>query len=361
MFIQYKFQEYAAQTVLGIANQAAAVLADLVGLLTGTITTVDGLSAYCDKAGTGIVGIGAPWTVYDTAPHAGYPTGGRVLRRLNSDGVTYSYLLILVATATNSLNVIFGAMGHWDTTTKTSRNVIVDSYHANSAFTPPNTVLTTTNMPLTDTQNYQTYRVITPASNNYGATTLSILNTATLLAMWLNAGGYSQATNAPGIIIAEHDNQHPYSNSAAGCAPIIYGPLLYQGSAHAPHIKTPFGQIIEPTFVQPCSVFSNPRDSGSVMGYLSDPAQYIPDYSRDSAGNVAIPVVPIDVQLKYTGQPYACYAGRLKSLFATLGAAGNPGDTFTLGSDTWVLIPMQGYSSVPASYSTIGKFCARVA
>lgn len=365
MYANYQIVDYNTRVTLGNTNastMAASVLADLVGLLTGTVTNVNQLSAYADKGSCFIQGTSGNWSVWDTDAHSSYPGIAKVLRRLCADGLNYQYLFLAFRTQdTDSLNGGFGVMGGWNTATKAPTTAMKLSDNTQILSGVP---VTSTNLPLTVGSTLSgainSFSFSTQASQTRGSIPYKILNTPALLSIWPES--IVDAVSFPLVLIAEYAALNPWSNSLSGATPVVYTTGNHSSTyqeAQAPYIKNIAGNLVAPSFVNLTSVAGNLTNSGSTSSPFNAPSSYIYDYGRNESGNKVIPVLPIDVTLRVSTSGYFCYAGRMRELFATLPNLG-VSDTFTIGADTYVVIPTGAYSQFSASYSATGKVCAKI-
>lgn len=362
MYAQYLIKDYNQRTILGngtTSQYAPSVLADLVGLLTGTITNVNQLSTYADKDNCFIQGTAGNWSVYDSDAHPGYVGAFKVLRRLCVDGLNYQYLFIGArVSSTDYLLVTLGFMGGWDTVTKTpATDLVLWSSTNNKTYVPAGQAVSTTNVPMTSSGS-ATGAVGSVFFNKSGATYTSsvpyiLLNTPAVMAIW--AANAASAVSFPMALIAEYESANPWSNGAAGVAPLVYGGCNSDAThmlISAPHFKNTVGTIVQPTTV----------NMGSIAGVGSTfhaSASGVTSKYLNNAGEAFIPVVPIDVRLGVAASNHYCYAGRLRELFATLTSL-NVGDTFQVGAETHIIIPTGYYNATQALYSPYSKLCARI-
>ena len=354
------------------------VLADWVGILTGTITSPSQLSSAAQQTLCKISGTQYPWEVYDADAHPGYPGKFKVLRRLNTDTLTYSYMLIgfvttnYTALTIYALNGCIGFMGGWDSTLKRPTTAMVLS---NGGTVPASTVLSTSTLAMSFIANSDAMCKGSANSvlwdfalGNGGSTGLNapmpytILNTPALFFFF--AQSVTNANSFPMGFVAEHDGSNVYSNPTVGVKPIVYGAQNNSGANYAlissPEMKDTVGDTVTPSYTQLISLFSNQCNSTNVPGYLHHPSTAIPNFTKDAAGNLAIPITPIDVQQITLSNGWACYAGRLKELFATLPGSFPVGTTFNVGSDKYLVLPCGGYSGTPSAYSPAGKLVAKI-
>ena len=367
MYSNYQVVDYNTRSTLGFNSASAyasSVLTDLVGLLTGTITSVSQLSSYADKSICSLQGAAGNWTVYDADAHPGFPGLGKVLRRLCVDGINYQYLFLAfkVSTMADIIGGVFGVMGGWNTATKSPTTPM---YLQNNTVILAGTAVTAVNVNIgLNSGNYfgsaDSFHFNTGGAQTRPSVPYKILCTGDLLAIWPDP--VSSGISFPQLVLAEYNNLNPWSNSASGAAPIVYtvgnSSTAYM-PVNAPLIKNSVGNLVIPDFVGLSSVAGNSSDSAAVTTGFNGPSSFIYDYARNAAGNKAIPVLPIDITLRTASGGYFCYAGRLRSLFATLPVLA-VSDTFLVGTDTYVIIPTGRYHPDTALYSSSGKLCAKI-
>lgn len=370
MFAKYQTVGYVKRVALGndpASEYAPSVLADWVGLLTGTITSVSQLSAYADKTESFIQGAAGNWTVYDADAHPTLTGKTKVLRRLCTDGINYQYMYIGFDVASgDNLNGVIGFMGGWDSTAKKPTTVMTVSCGAdavnagNSRIIQADTVLNTTNIPINASSPWgrpygETGRGVW---NTYGdahpVLPYNILVTPALTTFWANPVGNGNGGEFPMGIIAEYNCLDDYNTPAQGITPIVYGAITSPNQyiqPYAPYIKNSVGSKTQPSSCSLCSLMG--------QGAWVHTSNNLNMYGRDAAGAKTIPVIPIDIVLGVTGGDVYTYAGRMKEVFATM-ANLQTSDTFTVGADTYVVIPTGAYHTASVSHSPAGKLCAKV-
>lgn len=364
------------------APYAAAVLADWVGLLTGTITTVAQLSNYVDKPNSAVTGAAGKWVVYDNDAHPGYPGEFKVLRKPSATPGRYTYLLLgFRPHLAGHLLGLFSFLADWDLTTKSSTypfrfndGRIVAAGVQVSLATVAFTGYTTATSSIYASQGYPFFNgptVIVQAGTTVITTPMvyTIVDQESAYAHWAASANtnYDAGTGFLCHSMAfayEHSDVNPWSNGAAGCTPVVYGVLQTTGiycPVSAPHFRTTLDTIVQPTFVGLSSVGSFEGDTLSQLGgTFSSPSRYVFDRAVDETGGKTIPLLPVDVMLAVANNGHMCYAGRLKQAYATQPGL-VVGDTFKIGSDTYVVAPTGAYNKVVASYSPLGKLALKVA
>lgn len=366
MYANYQTVDFATRVALG--NNAASaygpsVLADFVGLLTGSITTVNQLSAYADKTTASIQGAAGDWVVYDADAHSSLSGAAKVLRRLCVDTLNYQYLFLAfrVGVTADVISGVYGVMGGWNALTKAPTTPMRLS---DGSQILAGVVVSSTNLPLTmspvSAGGNTTHHWNTETSGTYGSVPYKILSSPALLAIWPEP--VAGTSTFPMLLLAEYASMNPWSNSASACTPIVYGCANSNNASlttYAPFMKNVVGNAVTPAYTNLSSVAGNTSDSGAQLSDFSAPSGALYDYARNATGNKVIPVLPIDVTLRITSSGYFCYAGRLRELFATLPGLATS-DTFTVGAATYVVIPVGFYNQSLASYSPNGKLCAKI-
>lgn len=353
MYAQYQTVDYNTRVSLGngiTSNYWSSVLADWVGILTGTITNTTQLSAYADKPSCSLQGAVGDWVVYDNDAHPSFAGKCKVLRRKCVDTINYQYLFI--GFHVSSPDVIYAAFlpfGGWNLATKAPTTTMPNG---SNNFVVANTVVNATQIAMEGSNfSFGPSGTQTRAPGSW-----KILSTPGMLAIWPDAS----ATMDYGIVtlLAEFQTMHPWNSSALGVTPLIYNSA--QGvslSVRAPHMRNSLGNVVTPDYTRLNSTaYFSPAAGHS--GF-SDVSVNLSEYTRDATGAKAIPVLPIDVTTKLGTNGYFCYAGRVLELFATLPFL-NVSDTFTIGAHTYVVIPVGGYSTSLPGYSSNGKLCAKV-